>query len=310
MKKHIVIAFSFLLVISACAQQNKKDNAMNYNKLTPEEENVIINKGTERPFTGKYYKFNEKGTYNCKRCNAALYNSSDKFESNCGWPSFDDEIKGAVKRVLDADGSRTEIICAKCGAHLGHVFEGENLTKKDTRHCVNSISLNFVAAAEIQTTDTAIFAGGCFWGVEYFFQKEAGVLSTEVGYIGGKTNNPTYKDVCNHNTGHAEAARIIFDPTKTTYEKLARLFFEIHDPTQIDRQGPDVGDQYRSEIFYFNQQQKEVIENLIHLLKAKGLNVVTKLSPVTTFWKAEDYHQQYYEHKGSRPYCHGYVKRF
>jgi peptide methionine sulfoxide reductase msrA/msrB len=310
MKNTIIFAFSLLIVLSACAQQNKNKNTMNYNKLTPEEENVIINKGTERPFTGKYYKFNEKGTYNCKRCNAALYNSSDKFESNCGWPSFDDEIKGAVKRVLDADGRRTEIICTNCGAHLGHVFEGENLTKKDTRHCVNSISLNFVPAAETQKTDTAIFAGGCFWGVEYFFQKEAGVLSTEVGYIGGKTSNPTYKDVCNHNTGHAEAARIIFDPGKTTYEKLARLFFEIHDPTQMNRQGPDVGDQYRSEIFYFNQSQKDIIEKLIHLLKAKELNIVTKLSPASTFWKAEDYHQQYYEHKGSKPYCHGYVKRF
>ncbi|MFZ4398717.1 MAG: bifunctional methionine sulfoxide reductase B/A protein [Bacteroidales bacterium] len=310
MKNTFILAFSFLIILSACAQQNKKDNTMNYNKLTPEEENVIINKGTEKPFTGKYYKFKENGTYNCKRCNAALYNSTDKFESNCGWPSFDDEIKGAVKRVLDADGRRTEIICANCGAHLGHVFEGENLTKKDTRHCVNSISLNFVSTTDLQTTDTAIFAGGCFWGVEYFFQKEVGVLSTEVGYIGGKTTNPTYKDVCNHNTGHAEAARIIFDPSKTTYEKLTRLFFEIHDPSQINRQGPDVGDQYRSEIFYLNQHQKEVIEKLIHILKVKGFDIATKLSPVSTFWKAEDYHQQYYEHKGSRPYCHGYVKRF
>jgi len=212
--------------------------------------------------------------------------------------------------VLDADGQRTEIICANCGAHLGHVFEGERFTPKDTRHCVNSISLNFIPAGETQTTDTAIFAGGCFWGVEYFFQKEIGVLSTEVGYIGGKTSNPTYKDVCNHNTGHVEATKIIFDPTKTSFEKLAKLFFEIHDPTQLNRQGPDIGDQYRSEVFFFNQQQKEIIENLILILKAKGLNIVTKVTPASTFWKAEDYHQQYYEHKGSKPYCHGYVKRF
>lgn len=310
MKKNIVIALCMLIVLTACAQQNKSKNTMNYNKLSPEEENVIIHKGTERPYTGKYYQNKEKGTYTCKRCNAALYNSSDKFESNCGWPSFDDEIKGAVKRQLDADGSRTEIICAHCGAHLGHVFEGENLTKKDIRHCVNSISLNFIPANESLVSDTAIFAGGCFWGVEYFFQKENGVLSTEVGYIGGKTENPTYQDVCSHTTGHAEAARIIFDPSKTTFEKLTRLFFEIHDPTQMNRQGPDVGDQYRSEIFYFNQQQKEIIEKLIQILKAKGLKVETKISPATKFWKAEDYHQQYYEHKGSKPYCHGYVKRF
>ncbi|MFZ4414948.1 MAG: bifunctional methionine sulfoxide reductase B/A protein [Bacteroidales bacterium] len=310
MKKNIVVALCMLIVLTACAQQNKSKNTMNYNKLSPEEENVIIHKGTERPYTGKYYQNKEKGTYTCKRCNAALYNSSDKFESNCGWPSFNDEIKGAVKRTLDADGSRTEITCSNCGAHLGHVFEGENLTKKDIRHCVNSISLNFIPASENITSDTAIFAGGCFWGVEYFFQKENGVLSTEVGYIGGKTENPSYQDVCMHTTGHAEAARIIFDPKKTTFEKLARLFFEIHDPTQLNRQGPDAGDQYRSEIFYFNPEQQQITENLIQLLKAKGLNVVTKISPATKFWKAEEYHQQYYEHKGSKPYCHGYVKRF
>jgi methionine-R-sulfoxide reductase len=114
-----------------------------YNKLTPEEENVIIHKGTEAPFTGKYYIFDKVGVYTCKRCGAELYRSHDKFDSDCGWPSFDDAVKGAIKRVPDSDGSRTEIICNNCGAHLGHVFEGENLTEKNTRYCVNSISLNF-----------------------------------------------------------------------------------------------------------------------------------------------------------------------
>jgi peptide methionine sulfoxide reductase msrA/msrB len=215
-----------------------------------------------------------------------------------------------VKRIPDADGSRTEIVCAACGAHLGHVFLGEELTAKDTRHCVNSISLDFIPAGDAAQTDTAIFAGGCFWGVEYYMQKIKGVISTEVGYIGGKTENPTYKEVCAGNTGHYEAIEVVFDPQQTSYETVAKMFFETHDPTQWNRQGPDYGEQYRSAVFYMNEEQKQITEKLIGQLKAKGFKVVTEVIPEKTFWKAEDYHQDYYDHKGSTPYCHGYVKRF
>jgi len=297
----------FLIPLTGCSQ-----TTMNYNKLTPEEQYVILHKGTERPWTGIYTDYKESGTYTCKQCNAPLYRSEDKFDSHCGWPSFDDEIDGAVLRLPDADGMRTEIVCASCGGHLGHVFLGEGFTDKNTRHCVNSISMNFVPEKQQlgRNTSRAIYAGGCFWGVEYFMQKNDGVISVTSGYIGGHTDNPTYKEVCYEDTGHAEAVEVVFDPKLVSYEELTRLFFEIHDPTQVDRQGPDIGDQYRSEIFYVDDEQKRIAEELIKTLKDKGYKVATKVTKATTFWPAEDYHQDYYDNKGTLPYCHGYTKRF
>lgn len=309
--KNVIFIPVFILLCITLHAQNIPTVEQNYRKLTPAEELVIVHKGTERPFTGKYNNFFETGTYVCKRCGAPLYRSSDKFKSECGWPSFDGEIKGAVKRVPDPDGMRTEIECANCGAHLGHVFEGEELTPKNTRYCVNSISMDFVPATKkVAVADTGIFAGGCFWGVEYYMHTIPGVISTETGYIGGHLKNPTYRDVCSHTTGYAEAVRVVFNPAKTSYEEVAKMFFEIHDPTQVNRQGPDVGDQYRSEVFYLNMEQKVTAEKLIDLLKQKGFKVATKVTPATTFWRAEDYHQQYYAKEGSTPYCHVRVKRF
>ncbi|MBN2746770.1 MAG: bifunctional methionine sulfoxide reductase B/A protein [Bacteroidales bacterium] len=294
---------------------SQKLDSQKYNPLTPEEERVIIHKGTERPFTGFYYKHQDTGVYQCKRCDAPLYRSTDKFDAHCGWPSFDDEIEGAVKRVPDADGHRTEIVCANCGAHLGHVFLGERYTDKNTRHCVNSISLNFKPLNfndlhPMINTETAVFAGGCFWGVEYYFKELPGVISTKVGYTGGHIPNPTYQQVCHENTGHAEALEVIFDTSKTNFETLARLFFEIHDPTQVNRQGPDIGSQYRSAIFYNSEEQKLIVEKLISILQVKGLKVVTELTPATKFYEAEKYHQDYYGKNSKRPYCHFRVKRF
>jgi peptide methionine sulfoxide reductase msrA/msrB len=313
MKKEFVIILLMTMSLNACTQNKGTMNKdVRTRSLTPQEAKVILDKGTERPFTGQYNNFYEKGAYACKNCGALLYRSEDKFKSDCGWPSFDDEIKGAVKRTPDPDSMRTEITCTRCGAHLGHVFTGEGFTDKDVRHCVNSVSLQFIPAGPDKNakTDTAIFAGGCFWGVEYYMHELPGVLSTEVGYIGGNKDNPSYKEVSSHKTGHAEAIRVVFDPSRTTYEKVARMFFEIHDPTQLNRQGPDVGDQYRSEVFYLNMEQKSITDSLILILKNKGLDVVTAVTPVSTFWKAEDYHQQYYSKENGTPYCHKYVQRF
>ena len=295
------------VIASACIGPDEGGAKPKLNKLTPAEQAVILHRGTERPGTGKYDDHFEAGTYTCKQCDAPLYRSTDKFRSGCGWPSFDDEIPGAVTHRPDPDGQRTEIVCARCGGHLGHIFEGEGLTPRNVRHCVNSISMNFVPASKAKR---AIFASGCFWGTEHMFREAPGVVSTTAGYTGGHTENPTYREVCGNDTGHAEAVEVIYDPTKTTYEALAKLFFETHDPTQVDGQGPDVGDQYRSAIFTLDAEQKQVAEKLIRTLEAKGLEVATQVVAAGKFWPAEDYHQGYYEKKGGQPYCHGYTKRF
>ncbi|MFC1763145.1 bifunctional methionine sulfoxide reductase B/A protein [Planctomycetota bacterium] len=280
-----------------------------WKELSPEEERVIVGKGTERPFTGEFDDHYEAGTYTCRRCGAALYKSDDKFKSGCGWPSFDDEIAGAVKRQPDADGRRIEIVCAACDGHLGHVFSGEGLTAKNIRHCVNSISMDFVPVGE-ETQERAYFAGGCFWGVEHLLQQEPGVISVTSGYMGGHVDKPTYKQVCDKRTGHAETVEVVFDPQQTSFEKVAKLFFEIHDFTQLNRQGPDVGPQYRSAVFYVDEAQKATTDKLIGLLKAKGYDVKTEVVLGTKFWPAEAYHQDYYQKTGKVPYCHVYKKIF
>lgn len=325
--KKIINLFFLITFAGACAQNtedlnsNKVENTGKpiWNTLTPEEERVILNKGTERPFIGTYTDFFESGVYVCKQCEAPLYKSDDKFHSNCGWPSFDDEIEGAVERVPDADGSRTEIVCANCKGHLGHVFLGEGFTAKETRHCVNSISLKFLSSEELKKrsesaseadTAVAIFASGCFWGTEYYFERKEGVLKTEVGYIGGTIDNPTYREVCTGTTGHAEATRVYYNPNVVSYEDLAKLFFETHDPSQVNRQGPDIGTQYRSAVFVQNEAEKAIIIDLVAQLKDQGIDVVTQIANASTFYIAEDYHQQYYTDKGTTPYCHFYQKKF
>lgn len=304
-----VLFLLFIAMSSIFATDYSHLKKIELNDLTIAEKRVIIYKGTERPFTGKYNNHTKTGTYTCKRCDAPLYTSDSKFDSNCGWPSFDDEIKGAVKRLVDADGHRTEIVCARCDAHLGHVFEGEGFTAKNIRHCVNSISLNF-EDKKVNTMKKAYFAGGCFWGVEYHFEKIDGVVSVDSGYMGGHVKNPTYRQVVYKNTGHLEVVEVVYDSSKVDYETLARLFFEIHDPTQTNGQGPDIGEQYLSAIFTSDKEEKKIIYKLVGILNDKGLDIATKIHPIAPFYKAEEYHQDYYKKTGKKPYCHSYKKLF
>lgn len=277
--------------------------------LTPEQLRIIQDKATEAPGSGDYNTFQGIGSYLCRRCGLALFRSDDKFLSACGWPSFDNEIDNAIKRETDRDGRRTEILCNRCNAHLGHVFSGEYLTNKNLRHCVNSAAIDFVNSTSIIDSEEAIFAGGCFWGIQHLFEQFAGIVKTEVGYIGGDADHPSYEMICRGDSGHYEATRIVFDST-TDYEAIAKFFFEIHDATQGGGQGPDIGQQYQSAIFYFNEAQLNTSKQLIATLEQQGLEIKTKLLEVSTFWAAEQYHQHYYQKTGNAPYCHSWTQRF
>ena len=286
--------------------------------LTPEQNHVMRKSGTEIAFSGKYNDHHEKGTYVCAGCGTPLFSSETKYNHGTGWPSFTAPVEKSHIDYFDDFSQfmhRTETRCAVCGAHLGHVFDdGPGPTGE--HYCINSISLDFKPAIAHQKpesnteeksderetkslkTQTATFAAGCFWGVEHKFRQVPGVISTVVGYTGGNVKNPTYKQVCSDKTGHAEAIMITFDPSQVSYEKLLEIFFNLHDPTQVDRQVWDVGNQYRSAIFYHTTEQKETAEKIVKKLESSGRfkkHIATHIVPAPEFYKAEEYHQHYYE---------------
>ena len=285
---------------------------MKYNQLNSEEIRVIENKGTEMPFSGKYNSFYEAGVYKCKKCNTPLFKSTDKFDSGSGWPSFDNAIEGAVKEVPDADGRRVEIVCASCDGHLGHVFRGEQMTPKSTRHCVNSVSLDFESLDKGDKYKKAYFASGCFWGVEYWFDKQDGVVNADSGYMGGHLENPSYPEICRKDTGHLETVEVTYDPTVVSFETLTKLFFETHNPEQMNGQGPDIGPQYLSAVFTNNIEEEDIVQILINQLEDKGMNIATMIKDANEhkFYIAEYEHQNYYKLRNSQPYCHAFTKRF